>query len=261
MRRHTRVLYLAPLLFWADQLSAQVIIGQVFDETTSTAVRAAEVQLVDGNKQLRARALTDSAGWFRLIAPVPGHYRVQASSLGYAKLETVQVNLEKGVELHLELRLSSMAVPHEPLRIVARRPYRLGRLSEYYDRAQWTRKTGLGRVLMRDDIERMGGVSLSSLLNTTPTRIGCQMTYMLDGLSIPLNELDSLIRPEDVEGIEIYKGFTQIPPQYITRAACGLVLVWTRMDAPGAKPFSWKRLFIAAGVGATLLGVGRLILN
>ncbi len=248
------------LLLRVSAIGGQVIIGQVFDETTGTAVRAAEVLLVDGTKLTRARSLADSAGWFRLVAPVPGRYRVQASSLGYANLETVQLNLEKGVELHLELRLSSMAVPHEPLRIVARRPYRLGRLAEYYDRAQWTRKTGLGRVLMRDDIDRMGIFSVSSLIRTTPSRFGCQMTYMLDGLPIEPDILDSMIRPDEVEGIEIYRGFTQIPPQYMNRTNCGLVLVWTRLDPPGARPFSWKRVFVGLGAAGVLFGLGRLII-
>jgi hypothetical protein len=78
---------------------------------------------------------------------------------------------------------------------------------------------------------------------------------MLDGLPIDTRDIDSIIQPEDVEGVEIYRGSTQIPAQYMNRANCGLVLIWTRLDAPGMKPFSWKRLFIGLGVGALLVGL------
>jgi carboxypeptidase family protein len=236
--------------------AAQVILGQVFDETSGAPVPAAEVVLVDRSGLTRGRSLADSAGWFRLSAPVPGRYSVRANSLGYSKLETTELNLEKGVELHLELRLSATAVPHEPLRIVAQRSYRMGRLGEYYDRAQWTRKTGFGRVYMRDDIERLNPVFLSSLIRMTPVRSGCNMTYMLDGLPIESNLLDSMIRPEEVEGVEIYRGASQVPPEYMGRAGCGLVLVWTRMDPPGMRPFTWKRVLVGLGIAGLLFTVG-----
>jgi hypothetical protein len=255
MRRTPLVLWIPAILLSAQAALGQVIIGRVFDETTGTAVTAAEVILLDRTGAMRAQSLADSAGWFRLVAPVPGPFRVRASSIGYARLETVEVNLEKGVELHLELRLSSQAVPHEPLRIVARRPYRLGRLAEYYDRAQWTRRTGLGRVYMRDDIERINPYNLSSLFRMVPQRVGCPMTYMVDGLEIDIEVLDAMIRPEEVEGVEIYRGATQIPAEYMTRAGCGLVLVWTRLDPPGMRPFSWRRLLFGVGLAALMYGI------
>jgi hypothetical protein len=170
-------------------------------------------------------------------------------------MQTVELDLEKGIELHLELRLSSAALALEPLRIVARRSFRIGRLAEYYDRATWTRRTGHGRVYMRDDLERIRPFSMTSLIRMSPGRIGCSMTYLLDGLPIDNDAIDSVIHPEDVEGVEIYRGSTQVPPEYMGRANCGLVLIWTRLDAPGMKPFSWKRLFVGLGIGALLVGV------
>ncbi|MGH7460302.1 MAG: carboxypeptidase-like regulatory domain-containing protein [Pseudomonas sp.] len=261
MRQCALILCSAAGLLSAGAASAQSIIGQVLDETTGTPVTAAEVVLLDRSGGARGQSLADSAGWFRLAAPVPGHYRVRASSLGYARIETTEFNLEKGVELHLEVRLSSAAVPHEPLRIVARRPYRVGRLSEYYDRATWTRRTGLGRVYMRDDIERISPFDVSQIIRMVPTRVGCQMTYMLDGLEIDLDALNSLIRPEEVEGIEIYRGVTQIPIEYTHRAGCGLVLVWTRTDPPGMRPFTWKRVLFGAGLAALLFGLASRMHN
>ena len=254
MRRFAPILSWLPALLLQQAATGQAIVGRVLDETTGTGVTAAHVILLDRTGATRGQSFADSAGWFRLAAPIPGRYRVQASSLGYAPLESVDLNLEKGIELHLELRLSSTAVALEPLRIVARRAYRVGRLAEYYDRAQWTRRTGMGRIFMRDDIDRIRPFSVSSLVRMTPGRLGCQPTYMLDGLPVENETLDSLIHPEDVEGVEIYRGSVQIPAEYMNRASCGLVLVWTRLDAPGMKPFSWKRLLVGVGLGALLIG-------
>jgi hypothetical protein len=236
-------------------LNGQAIVGRVLDEITGTPVVAADVQLLDAGGSVRGRTVADTAGWFRITAPLPGTYHVRAVSLGYAELQTADVALDKGVELELELRLGSAAVPLQPLRVISTRTYRVGRLSEYYDRAAWTRKTGLGRVFMRDDIERISPFDVSTLLRMVPARSGCATTYMLDGLPIDLSSLDSMIQPQDVEGIEIYRGINQVPPEYAFRARCGLVLIWTRPDLPGAKPFSWKRILIGAGVTGALIGI------
>jgi hypothetical protein len=259
MRRVPIFVFLIALLSAARPGVAQVIIGQVFDETSGTAVTAAEVILVDRLGVTHSRSVADSAGWFRLTAPLPGAYRVHANSLGYSALQTIELKLEKGIELHLELRLSSAAIPHEPLRIVARRNYRQGRLGEYYDRSEWTRKTGNGRVYTREDIERQRFFDLSSIVRTVPVRPGCDMTYMLDGLPIELDLLDSMIRPEEVEGVEIYRGAHQVPTEYMGRVGCGLVLVWSRVDPPGMRPFTWKRLAVGLGIAGLLLSAGTLL--
>lgn len=245
---------LAPL-----RVSGQAIVGRVFDQVTGTPIVAADVQLVDLSGLMRGRSLADTAGWFRITAPIPGSYRVRAVSLGYAQVETAALALDKGVELELELRLGTAAVPLEPLRVVSTRSFRVGRLTEYYDRAGWTRKSGLGRVFMRDDIDRIEPFDISSLLRMVPNRVGCTMTYMLDGLPIDAVSIDAMVQPRDVEGVEIYRGVNQIPVEYSFRARCGLVLIWTRQDLPGARPFSWKRLLIGVGVGGFLIGLLSLI--
>ena len=65
--------------------------------------------------------------------------------------------------------------------------------------------------------------------------------------------LDSMVRPEDIEGIEFYRGGNEVPIEYATRSSCGLVLIWTRTDVQNGRPFSWKRLFIAAGLVAGII--------
>ena len=244
----------ASALLVAGQATAQSLVGRALDEQTNAGLPAADVSLIDRSGAVRARAITDSAGWFRITAPAPGQYAVQAATLGYATSTSTNLQLPQGIELHIEIRLSSRAVPLEPLRVVAERRFRPGLLAQYYDRAEWSRNTGIGRVYMRDDIERMRPSRVQFLLAQTPPRAGCPMTYMLDGLTMPRDDIDRSIMPQDIEGVEIYRAKHQVPIEYSSRTTCGLVLVWTRNDRVGV-PFTWKRALVFGTIlgGAILL--------
>ena len=233
---------------------AQTIVGRTLDLTSGNPVIAAEIELVDSRGETRARSITDSLGWFRLSSPQPGKYFVRANSIGYAVTRSDTVTLAERVELQVELQLSATAVPVTPLRIVAQRTLRPGHLAAYFDRAEWSRKTGLGRVYTRDEVSRMGSTRVSSLLSQFPARSNCRYTYMLDNLPMAPDEIDRSILMEDVEGIEIYRALHQVPPEYSHRTSCGLVMIWTRNDQVG-KPLTWTRalVFLTLIGGAILL--------
>src|SRR5687768_15016685 len=78
---------------------AQSIVGRVVDHNTNTAIVAGDVHLLDRTGMVRARSIADTAGWFRLVAPVPGTYRLRAASLGYSTVESIELALDKGVEI------------------------------------------------------------------------------------------------------------------------------------------------------------------
>ena len=240
--------------FAAEMAPAQTIIGRALDLTSGSPVVAAEIELVDGTGEARARSITDSLGQFRLTGPQPGKYFVRANSIGYAVTRTDTVTLSDRVELQVELRLSVTAVPVAPLRIVSQRTVRPGYLAAYYDRAEWSRKSGLGRVYTREEVSRMGSTRVGSLLSQFPPRSGCRYTYMLDNLPMAPEEIDRSILMDDVEGIEIYRAHHQVPIEYSHRTSCGLVMVWTRNDHVG-KPLTWTRalVFLTLVGGAILL--------
>ena len=253
-------LFACALLLTVRAAGAQTIIGKVLDDASGAAIKVVDVQLLDAQGTPRARAVTDTAGLFRLVAPVPGRYTIRASLIGYTTTVSHVLDLKQGLELNTEVRLNTQAIPHEPLRVVAERTYRVGRLGEYYQRASWTRKTGFGKVLMRDDLDRMRGASMTAILRTYPARGRCAPTILLDGLRVNPDEmslLDSMARPEDIEGIEFYRSGTEVPIEYANRAECGLVLIWSRQDAANGRPFTWKRFFIAVGLAAGILAFSR----
>jgi hypothetical protein len=241
-------------------LNGQTIIGKVLNDSNGEPIRVVDIQLLDAQGTSRARVVSDTSGQFHLVAPVPGKYSLRAALIGYATTVSKPLELKQGLELHIEVRLNTQAVPHEPLRVVAERTYRVGRLGEYYQRASWTRKSGFGRVLMRDDLERLRGATTSSILRRYPPRAQCSPVVLLDGLRLSADEmslLDSMARPEDIEGIEFYRGGNEIPIEYATRSSCGLVLIWTRRDVENGRPFTWKRLFIALGLVAGIVAFSR----
>lgn len=240
------------LLIGATQsAAAQLVSGTVVDQTSQAAIVAADVQLVDPSGAVRARTVSDSAGRFRIVAPLPGVYSVRAISLGYSMVQTRELGLEIARELEIELRLAVSGIPHEPLRVVGQRQYRAGRLTEYYERADWAQKTGFGKVFTRDQIEASRANNILQLVRQVPPRAGCRFTYLIDGLNLTEKEADGTIRPNDLEGIEIYKA-PNVPPQYEKYGDC-VVLMWTRMDSNNTRPFSWKRVLFMGGIGFGVL--------
>jgi hypothetical protein len=232
-------------------LHAQSVVGKVVDATTGAPIATAEIQLLDALAAVRAHVLTDTAGAFRIMAPLPGSYRLRATMLGYATVESGELAADQGTQIEVEVRMHPQAVTLDPIRVVAQRSFPVGRLAEYYERAEWTKRTGNGRVFMRDEIERIRPINITNLLAMVPTRRDCPMSYFLDGLPVSRADIDVLARPEDVEGVEVYRSALQLPPEYAGRAACGATLVWMRRDIEG-RPLSWKRIGVAAGVLAVI---------
>ena len=242
------------LLVAAAPATAQLVHGRVIEDGTQRPIETASIELIDSAGARRARVTSDTAGAFRVLAPLPGDYRVRVSRIGYATLETAPLSAGLGVSLELELKLSPAAVVLEPVRVTARTVYAMGRLQEYYERAMWTQRTGLGRVLTRDELERLQLPNPSSALVYLQPRGGCVPTYFVDGIPVPdRRELDARLNPQDLEGVELYNNSTQLPREYDCCGRCAVALFWTRRDMADARPPSFKRLLLAAGLIAAVV--------
>jgi hypothetical protein len=68
--------------------AAQVLQGRVVGASGEGPVATALVRLVDEEGEQLAISIADSAGVYRLEAPAPGTYRLQAERLGYQDAET-----------------------------------------------------------------------------------------------------------------------------------------------------------------------------
>jgi hypothetical protein len=248
---------LAGLVASTSPAAAQQLRGQIVDDSTGLLLDLVSVELMDAARAQRGSTVSDSAGGFSIWAPVPGEYTLRLSRIGYADIETGTVTVAAGEQLELELRMSISAVPLEPLIVTGRSAFRSGRLRDYYQRATLSQRMGRGRVFMRDDLARMNLPQPSAVLINAPSRGGCRPVILLDGLPVnSARELDSIVFTDALEGIEIYTGPSQIPQEYAHRGYCAVALFWTRHDVEHARPLSWRRVLLAAGIvitGAVLL--------
>ncbi|MQA89187.1 MAG: DUF1416 domain-containing protein [Gemmatimonas sp.] len=224
------------------------VTGAVVEEGTERGIASAEVRLVDSAGGIEAGTLTDDDGAFQFEAD-PGTYRFVVERLGYAPIESDSLELEEGQDVRIDVTMSTAAVPLDAVTVTVRRSVPI-RIAEYRTRAEQSQRLGRGRVYMRDDIERLRPISAGALLAGFSWRGQCQPQILVDGLP-PVENL-SAIGPDDIEGIELYRGVNQIPPEYYRYGMCGLALIWLRADAPGARPLTWGRA-IVAGVIVTLL--------
>ncbi len=256
----SRIILAAPILlslvFRADTLHAQSVAGKVLEAGTERAVVAADVRLLGPRDKVMARTSTDTAGYFELEARYEGRYRLQVAALGYAEARSRDFALGAGELVEVRFLVDAAALMLAPLTVTARShpPSRYLVDSGFYDRE----KSGIGTFLTREEIvasaarrftellHRLPGVHLDPEWSDTRPRMSfgrsagrCQPKLFLDGvpaattvrmragrLDLPL---DDIISVDDLDGLEVYKGASEVPLEFGGEAAgCGALVVWTR---------------------------------
>lgn len=256
--RHTgsvlrAVCLLVLLLTACDTLEAQSILrGTVVEDGTGTPLGVVDLRLLDAENEALAAGLSDEEGRFQIEVPVAGTYSLSVRRIGYAPVVASEVQVGDEEEVELRITLAPAAVLLEAVRVVSARPLIPSRIRDFRERAELNQRIGRGRVYTREALDRYGPMSARNLLDVVGYIPNCRPVVLLDGLPIdgPLVGLSA----EDLEGVETYRGVTQIPPEYYRYGMCGLTMLWTRADAPGARPFTWRRA-IAAGVIVTIMGL------
>lgn len=260
------------LPFGPGRAACQSVHGHVLVEGDTVAVSGADLVLTDSAGSVVARVQATDAGEFRLPAPGPGRYRIQASRLGYATV-SADVRLGDREVLEIELRMATEAIPLEPLVVVARRQIQQGTLDEFYDRMARMKQAGKGQFLTKEQLERRTSMPLPLLLQTlpgvwmegsggavsllNPSPSGgtfCTPEFYLDG--IPMLGGYREIHVLDLEGVEVYRGYSEAIHGYFP-SACGMIFLWRKPD--WGNPFSLGRLFLVIGLAAAAFGVGALL--
>lgn len=93
---------------------AQTFEGRVIDERDERPVPTALVRLVDEDGENRGVAIADENGGYRISAPGPGVYRLEAARLGYENFETplLDAGADDGrYRIDLLLRPAPVALP------------------------------------------------------------------------------------------------------------------------------------------------------
>lgn len=223
----------------AAQATRVRLTGTVRD-SLGVPIAAAEVALDE------RRARTDDSGRFEFPATAVGPVTVSARRIGFmpARLDTTLVAPRRApMVVNVVLVLMPLPADLDPVEALAASNRRLGKLSQFEER----RARGFGSFITRAEIIDRRPAYLSDMLRSVPgmlimgsgmggyavrvARTGrgrdCHPDYYIDGIPAPGFELD-LMPPQDVDGIEIYRGASTVPAAFRQRTAgCGVIAIWT----------------------------------
>ena len=239
-------LVIAPRARAQDAEPTVTLSGRVTDGE-GRAVGGAEIIVAGLDGSVR----TGEDGRFRISGIDPGARTVTARRLGFAPATTTAMlgPGERTVDLVLRpfpYRLASVRV-----RAPAPRSRTDPRIDAFNSRR--ARASG-GTFITKADIEAIQARQMSDLLRLAPgfrvsrdrrgsgTRVSsrgntgsCRMRMYLDGMAVEMieNNLDLMVRVDDVEAVELYRGVSTAPAEFSGAdlrgdAACGVIVVWTR---------------------------------
>ncbi len=213
------------------------LIGQVVDASTGRAVDGAVVSLLGSGYG----AITDSTGNFRIPQTFAGMDTLEVRFIGFEPSRTA-VELAPNETTRVTLLLSPQAVRVADLTIEVRRSRRSLRLQGFLER----RQRGFGVFLTPRDIRNRNPRLPSDLLRGLPgvtvgrieygkaqvymgrgARRDCKPAVYLDGVYQSRMDVDD-IPPEDLGAMEIYRGISDIPAEFMrTGTVCGAIVIWT----------------------------------
>jgi len=231
----------------AAPAAAQTVHGRVLERGTDNPVPAATVELRDGD-MVRGRVLTDQDGEFDLDIPGAGAYRLSAERVGYIALLSEQVRVGSLDSLDVLFHMTSDAVTLQPVQVTAGRRFTSPLIAAFYERVAQRRQ---GRFMTREQIAVLHSARTSDVLRRVAglsvrpnrrgqtalrARGGCEPLVFIDGMQVNMYggsafSVDDLVRPDDLEGIEVYSG-ASVPIQFVRDGPlgsnCGAILLWTK---------------------------------
>jgi hypothetical protein len=219
-------------------LGNSVLVGTV-TAANGKPLENAEVLLLGS----RLSTKTNIRGAFRFPGLPAGTQSVEIRQIGYSP-RRYAVDLSPRHEGHLAAVLDERAQVLEAIEVNAKPRSSIPGFDE-------RKKQGFGVFLSREDIEQKAAVSMTDLFRglagvtvasngsgyviqmTRTASVGyCPVQYYVDGspLLASADDMDSLMRPDDIEAIEIYKSGTATPVQFqgSDGGSCGTIVIWTR---------------------------------
>lgn len=179
--------------------------------------------------------ITNKRGEFAFHGLTPGKYVIQASAIGFTTLSSpIEVKPLETLEVEFEAEPQAARLPDLEVAEAPNLP------PEFARRAA----TGRGRYYSRAEIERRNPPTVADLLRTVPgmrvdcrgpiCRAGlmraprnCPPSFWLDG--IPADPVVVWLQPpRDLDGVEVYSGPAETPPELDRGSSCGAIALWTR---------------------------------
>lgn len=258
-RAAVMALPLALLTMAARPGQTQVVLeGRVVDDSTGRPIESARVLLQNHHGNAVGEQTTQSTGRFRFELTRSERYRLEARAVGYLPARrTVLWMMENRNFAGIEVRLTPHATLLAPVEVLALAP---PKTSPVLENMEYRRTHGFGIRISRQQIEARNPLHVTDILAETPgvrvdrqgsgsTRrvihLGppvpgprggdCPVQIFLDGMLATRAvaggdvTVDDLVRPQDVEAIEIFKGLATVPAEFLNpEARCGVIAVWTK---------------------------------
>jgi hypothetical protein len=231
-------------------LSAQILGGRVMDRANNEPVKDVIIEVLSPEGRTTNRGRTDKDGFFVFELRQPGVYKVRSSRIGYRTATSDTVRVETRQTVQVEIKLSTGDVELEPLRVTARsEPPHFRQLEDegFYQRE----RMGFGRFLTQYEIQQRAPLETTEVFrgvpgvglipaggthyNITITRGGdnCSPKIILDNSQVDQSDLDNTVKPQDIAGIEVYRGPSETPARWIGQgSSCGVIVIWTRRGEP-----------------------------
>lgn len=185
---------------------------------------------------------TDGGGTFLLTGLPAGTQSLEIRYVGYSP-KRVTVNLASGVTRSVAVTLDERADVLGEVTVYGKPSRRRKDLTGFLERHE----RGMGYFITRDDIQSRHPFQFTDLMRTVPglrvvpssyldysiisshgTSMGgaCKPQIYVDGTRlIDGEQLNAMIQPSDIAGVEIYNS-SESPPQY-SSGLCGSILIWT----------------------------------
>lgn len=226
-----------------------LLVARVVDRASGEPIFGAEVRVG------RARGVTDEVGLVSLSLPPVDTAVAVVGRLGYLE-RRVSIKPTASGRTEITVSLESEALKMEELGVAARVERRSPALQRFDARVG----RGKGVFVTRKDIERARPRRLSDLFRLIPgvrieptahgdklqmtgaipvlyssiarDRGDCPVQYYLEGVHFQPSSpgiISNDIRPDEVEGVEIYRRLAEVPSQYRRPGAeCGVIAIWRR---------------------------------
>jgi len=214
------------------------ITGRVVSSADGNPVAGARIVLSNPRRSVT----TDSVGRFEFAGLRTGTYQVEATLIGFGPLTAV-VQVSDGERKNIEFRTDSIGQLLPTIFVEGEEQPELIKVLTTFERRM---SRGLGRFITRENILQRNPIRIMDMLRFLPgvrsdcrgfvcqLRLNhdprnCPPAIFIDDQQTSILVLDNT-PPNDIQGIEIYRGPSETPPELNNEAArCGgAIALWTR---------------------------------
>lgn len=250
-------------------VSAQMVRGTVSDANTGAPVKSANITLFTTDGRRVGKVVSDDYGKFEMVLPKGKTVYVQAERIGYTASKSDPITASTSELLELNVKLNNEPIALKGIEVVTRRQVD-PRLREFMDRASLYKRSGVGHIWTRTDLQRRPLALSSQLLNWVPERhaFNCSgVAAFIDDMPVDERDIDLLVAPEELEGVELY-GQNDVPLELqfkgmsalraSTLPPCRTLLLWRKPYAElnayyAAHPVkTWRAIVGAVVVGGLI---------